>query len=35
MAGMLYKTTKYMNIEDTMIARGGKLKKKERQEDHR
>ena len=35
MADMLYKATKYMNMEDTMIARGGKLKKKERQEDHR
>ncbi|XP_075645814.1 uncharacterized protein LOC142616974 [Castanea sativa] len=33
MADMLYKATKYMNAEDTMIARGGKPKKKERQED--
>ena len=34
MADMLYKATKYMNAEDAMIARGGKPKKKERQEDH-
>ena len=26
MADMLYKATKYMNIEDTMIARGGQTK---------
>ena len=35
MADMLYKATKYMNAEDAMIARGGKPKKRERQEDHR
>ena len=34
MADMLYKATKYMNAEDTMIARGGKSKKRERQKDH-
>ena len=33
MANMLYKATKYMNAEDAMIARGGKPKKKERQND--
>lgn len=31
---MLYKATKYINAEDAMIARGGKPKKRERQEDH-
>lgn len=35
MANMLYKATKYMKIEDTTIARGGMLKKKKRQKDHR
>ena len=35
MANMLYKATKYMNAEDAMIARRGKSKKSERQEDHR
>ena len=30
---MLYKTTKYMNAKDAMVARGGKLKKRERQDD--
>ena len=33
MANMLYKATKYMNVEDTMMAWGGKLKKKDRQDD--
>ena len=33
MANMLYKATKYMNAEDTMIARGGRPKKGERQDD--
>ena len=33
MADMLYKATKYMNAKDAMIARGGKMKKKERQDD--
>ena len=32
---MLYKATKYMNDEDDMIARGGRPKKKERQDDPR
>ena len=35
MADMLYKATKYMNAEDTMIARGGRPKKGERQDDPR
>ena len=35
MADMLYKATKYMNAENAMIARGGRLKKRERQKDHR
>ena len=30
---MLYKTMKYMNAKDAMVARGGKLKKRERQDD--
>ena len=30
---MLYKTTKYMNAKDAMVAQGGKLKKRERQDD--
>lgn len=29
MANMLYRATKYMTIEDAMIARRGKLKKRE------
>ena len=33
MANMLYKATKYMNAENTMIARGGMPKKRERQDD--
>ena len=32
MADMLYKASKYMNVEDAMIARGGKLKKRDRQD---
>ena len=32
MANMLYKATKYMNVEDAM-AWGGRLKKKEGQDD--
>ena len=32
---MLYKATKYMNDDDAMIARGGRLKKKERQDEPR
>lgn len=35
MAEMLYKTTKYMNAEDAMIAWRGRLKKRERQDDPR
>lgn len=31
MANMLHKATKYMNVEDAMIARGGRLRKRERQ----
>jgi len=30
MADMLYQATKYMNAEDAMIAKGGKLKKREK-----
>ena len=30
MANMLYKVVKYMNAEDAVIARGGRLKKRER-----
>lgn len=30
MANMLYQATKYMNAKDAMIARGGRLKKRER-----
>ena len=33
MADMLYKATKYMHVEDTMIALGGGPKKRERQND--
>ena len=33
MAGVLYKAIKYMNAEDAMIARGGRPKKRERQDD--
>lgn len=35
MANMLYKTMKYMNMEDAMMAQGGRLKKRERQDDPR
>ena len=35
MADMLYKATKYMNAEDAMIARRGRSKKRERQDDPR
>jgi len=35
MANMLYKATKYMNVEDTMIAHGGRPKKGERQDNPR
>ena len=34
MAKMLYKTTKYMNTEDAMIAQGDVLRKRQRQDDH-
>ena len=33
MTDMLYKATKYMNVEDAMIAQRGKPKKRERQDD--
>ena len=33
MSDMLYKSMKYMNAEDAMIARGGRVKKRERQDD--
>ena len=32
MSDVLYKATKYMNVEDTLLARKEKLKKRERQE---
>ena len=32
-ANMLYKATEYMNVEDAMITRGGRPKKRERQDD--
>ena len=32
MAEMLYKATKYMNVEDVMIARGDTPRKRERQD---
>ena len=32
MSDVLYKATKYMNVEDTLLARKKKLKKRERQE---
>ena len=35
MAKTLYKAIKYMNAEDAMIARGDRLKKRQRQDDHR
>ena len=33
MSDVLYKATKYMNAEDTLLAREEKLKKRERQEE--
>lgn len=33
MAEMLYKGMKYMNVEDTIIVRGNRLKKRGRQDD--
>ena len=33
MSDVLYKATKYMNAEDTLLAREEKLRKKERQEE--
>ena len=35
MSEVLYRTTKYMNAEDTLLARKEKPKKRERQEDTR
>ena len=35
MFDMLYRATKYMNTEDTLLAREEKLRKRERQEDTR
>ena len=35
MSDVLYRTTKYMNIEDALLARKEKPKKRERQEDAR
>ena len=35
MSDVLYKVTKYMNAEDTLLAREEKPKKRERQEDTR
>ena len=35
MAKTLYKAIKYMNAEDAMIARGDRLMKRQRQDDHR
>ena len=35
MSEVLYRTTKYMNAEDTLLARKEKPKKRERQEDAR
>ena len=35
MSNMLYKVTKYMNVEDALLAREEKPKKRERQEDVR
>ena len=35
MAEVLYKATKYMNAEDTLLAREEKPRKRERQEDTR
>ena len=33
MADMLYWATKYMNVEDAVIARGGRPKKREKHDD--
>ena len=35
MSDVLYKVTKYMNVEDALLAREEKPKKRERQEDVR
>ncbi|XP_075650004.1 uncharacterized protein LOC142620527 [Castanea sativa] len=35
MSDMLYKATKYMNVEDALLALEGKPKKRERQEEAR
>ena len=35
MSDVLYKVTKYMNVEDTLLAQEEKPKKRERQEDVR
>ena len=35
MSDVLYKVTKYMNVEDALLAREEKTKKRERQEDVR
>ena len=35
MADMLYQATKYMNVKDVVIARGGGLKKQEKHDDPR
>ena len=35
MVEALYKVTKYMNVEETMIARGDEPRKRERQDDPR
>ena len=35
MSEVLYRATKYMNVEDMLLAREEKPKKKERQEDTR
>ena len=35
MADMLYRATKYMNVKDVVIVRGGGLKKQEKHDDPR
>ena len=35
MVETLYKATKYMNAEDAMIAQGERLRKRQRQDNHR
>ena len=35
MSDVLYKATKYLNVEDTLLARKEKLRKRERQEESR